>query len=159
MVAGLLLQVVLFSEPVSAVVGAMGPLLYVGSTLLVVAAVLRNIRIPGMALVALGAASNLAAIAANGGYMPASADALASLHRTVGAGYSNSTAAADPALPWLTDIFAMPSWMPWANVFSVGDVLLSLGVAATIILAMHRTATVPVHPGTDPSVPPTPTFG
>ena len=70
-VGGLLVQVVLFSPPVAARVGDLGPLLYVASTMLVGAAVLRNWRVPGMPLVAVGAACNLAAILANGGSMPA----------------------------------------------------------------------------------------
>ncbi len=32
----------------------------------------------------------------------------------------------------------MPPWMPFSNVFSVGDVLIGAGVAATIALAMRR---------------------
>ena len=70
-VGGLLVQVVLFSPPVAARVGDLGPPLYVASTMLVGAAVLRNWRVPGIPLVAVGAASNLAAILANGGSMPA----------------------------------------------------------------------------------------
>ena len=46
---------------------ALGPAIYVVSTLAVFVAVLRNIRLTGMPLVALGALSNLAAITANGG--------------------------------------------------------------------------------------------
>src|SRR5512143_899095 len=66
-VAGLLLQVPLFTGPVASAVGPALPYLYVGSTAVVFAALLRNARLPGIPLVALGAASNLAAIVANGG--------------------------------------------------------------------------------------------
>lgn len=140
MLAGLLVQVVLFSEPVSARVGDWGPPIYVGSTAVVLAAVLANVSIPGMALVAAGAVSNLAAIVANGGYMPAARSALAALGKTDPTTYSNSAALANPALEPLTDIFAMPTWLPFANVFSVGDILITAGVAATIVVAMRRTA-------------------
>ena len=58
----------LFSPAVAARVGDLGPAIYVGSTMLVGAAILRNWRIPGMPIVAAGAACNLAAIVANGGY-------------------------------------------------------------------------------------------
>jgi hypothetical protein len=34
----------------------------------------------------------------------------------------------------------MPTWLPFANVFSVGDILITAGVAATIVLAMRGTA-------------------
>ena len=50
-------------------------MIYVASTVLVLAAVVANRSIPGMAIVALGAVSNLAAIVANGGYMPAARSA------------------------------------------------------------------------------------
>jgi len=52
--AGLLVQVVLFWGPVSDRVGTLGPVLYVGSTALVFAAVLRNVRLPGLPIVAAG---------------------------------------------------------------------------------------------------------
>ena len=63
--------------PVSDRVGDLGPWIYVASTAMVLAFVLRNLRITGLPIVAIGAASNLAAIVANGGYMPASPEAAA----------------------------------------------------------------------------------
>jgi hypothetical protein len=135
--AGLAVQVALFSTPLTDAVGSLGPPLYVGSTAAVLLVVLRNIEIRGLWIVAIGAISNLAAIVANGGYMPADPAALASLPDFTAPSYSNSTVLADPALRPLTDIFAMPAWMPSANVFSVGDVLIGVGVAVTIIAAMR----------------------
>lgn len=139
MLGGLLVQVVLFSDPITARIGAWGPPIYVGSTAVVLAAVLANVSIPGMALVAAGAISNLVAIVANGGYMPAARSALVALGKTDPTTYSNSASVANPALELLTDIFAMPAWLPFANVFSVGDILIAAGVATTIVLAMRRT--------------------
>jgi hypothetical protein len=75
-VVGMITQLLLFSDPISARVGDLGPPIYVASTALVLVAVLGNLAIPGLQLVAAGAASNLAAIVANGGYMPASPAAL-----------------------------------------------------------------------------------
>jgi hypothetical protein len=137
-VLGLSVQLVLFSESVAAQVGSLGPPLYVASTALVLLAVLRNLRITGMLLVALGAVCNLAAIVANGGYMPTTRGALAVLGAAEGTTYSNSTVMAAPSLPFLTDIFAMPPAMPFANVFSVGDVLIGLGVVVVVVAAMRR---------------------
>jgi Family of unknown function (DUF5317) len=138
MLAGLLVQVVLFSEQVTASIGASGPPIYVASTAVVLAAVVANVPIPGMALVAAGAASNLVAIVANGGYMPAARSALAALGKTDPVTYSNSATLEHPALQPLTDIFAMPAWLPFANVFSVGDILIAAGVVTTIVLAMRQ---------------------
>ena len=140
MLAGLLVQVVLFSDTVAERIGALGPPVYVASTVLVLAAVVANRSIPGMAIVALGAVSNLAAIVANGGYMPAARSALDALGKSDPTTYSNSSSVESPALGPLTDIFAMPPWLPFANVFSVGDVLIVVGVVTTIVLAMRSAA-------------------
>ena len=136
-IVGLLVQLVLFSTPLADMVGDAGPVLYVASTGIVLVAVLRNLRIPGMALVALGAASNLLAIVANGGVMPASPEAVAALGQEAAEGFSNSVVMTDPALRPLTDLFALPAWLPGANVFSVGDVLIGIGVAVVIALGMR----------------------
>jgi hypothetical protein len=53
------------------------------------------------------------------------------------AGYSNSVEMANPALAPLTDIFALPAWVPATNVFSVGDVLIMLGIAVAIVVQMR----------------------
>jgi len=136
-VAGLIVQLVLFSPLGADLAGQLGPVLYVGSTAAVLLVVLLNVRIPGLALVAAGAALNLAAIVANGGRMPADPAALASLGASIGDGYSNSVVLPDPALRPLTDVFAMPAWLPLANVFSIGDVLIGVGVAIAIAVGMR----------------------
>ncbi len=140
---GIVAQLVLFFGPVSDRVGDLGPLLYVGSTALVFAAVLRNSRLPGLPLVAVGAASNLAAIIANGGYMPASPAAVAAVGLTPSSTYSNSVILANPFLQPLTDIFALPRWVPFTNVFSVGDVLVAVGVGVVVAVAMRRLPSAP----------------
>jgi Family of unknown function (DUF5317) len=137
----LLAQIVLFSEPVAARVGDLGPALYVGSTALVLVAVIRNGAIPGIPIVAAGAASNLLAIVTNGGYMPAGQSALAALGALDPTVYSNSAVMPDPALAPLTDIFALPGWVPGANIFSMGDVLIGIGIAAVVVIAMRAGAT------------------
>ncbi len=88
-----------------------------------------NRRLPGTMWIAVGAGLNLAAIAANGGTMPASAWAW----RTAGfdaltGGFENSNVVVSPRLAWLGDVFAIPSEWPLANVFSVGDVIVVVGV-------------------------------
>jgi hypothetical protein len=137
-IGGFLVQLVLFSDPVRERAGDLGPPLYVASTVAVLIAVIRNVRIPGMALVALGAGSNLVAIVANGGYMPASEGAFAALGGGLSSGYTNSAIVADPVLEPLTDLFALPPWLPFANVFSIGDVLIALGVVVVIVAGMRR---------------------
>jgi hypothetical protein len=136
MLAGLAIQVAIFTDLGGPLVGDAGPAIYIASTALVLVAVLRNIAIPGVALIAVGAGCNLAAIVANGGWMPADPAAVAAVGGEA-TGYTNSIVVAEPALRPLTDVFALPAWLPLANVFSIGDVCIGLGVAATIILAMR----------------------
>jgi Family of unknown function (DUF5317) len=143
---GLLAQLVLFSEPVVSRVGDLGPALYVGSTALVLLAMVRNRAIPGIPIVAAGAASNLLAIVANGGYMPAGRSALAALGALDPTVYSNSALLPDPVLAPLTDIFALPRWVPGANIFSVGDVLIGIGIAAVVVIAMRAGTTAGLAP-------------
>ncbi len=145
MLLGLALQIGIFSEAVGRAVGDAGPTIYVASAVVVFIAVLRNIRVPGVAVIVIGAGGNLAAIVANGGWMPADPAALAAIGG-LGAGYTNSIEVAEPALRALTDLFVLPTWLPFANVFSIGDVLIGVGLAATIALAM-RAPTPVARPG------------
>ena len=143
----LVIQLLLFSAladglPQPLVRGA-----YIGSTVAVLAVVVANVRLTGVPLVVAGALSNLAAIVANGGAMPANAGALAALGFGVG-GHTSSIAVEHPALEPLTDVFALPAWMPLANIFSVGDVVIGIGVVVAIAAAMRgargaREASVP----------------
>jgi hypothetical protein len=135
-ILALAIQLVLFS-PLAAGLGEASRWIYVGSTALVVIVVLANLRLAGLPIVLVGAVSNLVAILANGGSMPASPDALARIGAALHSGPTNSVVVDHPALEPLTDIFAMPAWIPFANVFSIGDVLIGLGVAVAIAAAMR----------------------
>ena len=139
-VGGLLVQVVLFTGTGDRIAGSLAPAIYVVSTLAVFAAVLRNLPVQGMAVVALGSLSNLAAITANGGAMPADPAALAAAGLDGAGSHTNSVVLPDPALRLLTDIFAIPAGAPFANVFSVGDVLMGVGILIVIAAAMRRSA-------------------
>lgn len=138
--AGLFFQALLFTSPLAAEVGALGPSLYVVSTTLVLMALVVNIRKPGFALIAVGALLNFTVILLNGGQMPASPDAVMALQGSTflpTADFTNSTIAGpDTVLPWLGDIFALPRPLPLANVFSIGDLLIGLGGAWFIVRSM-----------------------
>ena len=142
----LLIQVPLFG-PLTEVLppgDAVGVALYVASLALVLAAVLANVRQTGMPLLALGAALDGAAIVANGGLMPATPEVMAALGwNGPHDGFSNSAVMASPALPWLIDRFATPRGLPFANVFSIGDVLIGAGVGWFVVRAMRPHATGP----------------
>ena len=49
---------------------------------------------------------------------------------------ANSTALADPRLGWLVDRWAAPEWVPLANVFSLGDVVIAAGAVVIVLSAM-----------------------
>lgn len=94
-----------------------------------------NRGLPGRLAVAAGGLSNLLAISVNGGVMPASRAAVAAAGlRADAAGYSNSAVLAHPRLAFLGDVLAVPASWPLANVFSIGDLLIVLGIA----WALHR---------------------
>ena len=135
-IGGLAIQLTIFG-PLAELVGNLGPALYVASTGAVLVAVLANLRISGMALVAVGATSNLVAILANGGRMPADPGALATAGLAPSAGFSNSVVTGEPALRPLTDVLALPAGVPFANVFSVGDVLVGIGIAVAITASLR----------------------
>lgn len=88
-----------------------------------------NRRIPGATIIAIGAAANFAAIAANDGIMPASASAwrTAGLPTLPESQFENSDVTPQANLAVLGDIFAIPDGWPLANVFSIGDVIIVLG--------------------------------
>ncbi|HWC13231.1 MAG TPA: DUF5317 domain-containing protein [Actinomycetota bacterium] len=92
-----------------------------------------NRRIPGMLIIGLGAALNLIAITANGGVMPATPAALRSAGITETEGFVNSTSVQDPKLQFLGDIWAIPDSVPILdNVFSIGDVLIAIGIVVLV---------------------------
>jgi hypothetical protein len=93
-----------------------------------------NLRVPGMALVVAGMGTNLVAILSNGGHMPALPSALraAGLHFETS---RNSAMAASPHFSWFVDRWALPSWVPLGNVFSVGDVLIAAGGFVFVLVA------------------------
>lgn len=138
---GLAFQVVLFSSPIADVVGSWGPVLYVLSTAVVLGALLVNVRQPGFWLILLGAALNFAVIVANGGQMPASPAALALLTGQPVVptdAFSNSVLAGPHTIfPSLGDVYVLPQPIPFANVFSIGDVLIGLGGAVWLVRVMQ----------------------
>ena len=107
--------------------------LHIGSYALAAVFVIANRRLAGIRILALGATLNLIAILANDGVMPAARSAL----RTAGmltstTGFANSAAVAHPRLLFLGDILPVQHAVPFANVYSIGDVCIAIGVAVAI---------------------------
>jgi hypothetical protein len=114
----------------------------------------RNIRIQGVPCVGLGAVSNLAAIVANGGRMPVDGALLArargaAAETAVALGQSPTNSvlsSGQTRLPWLTDRFLLAPPFPFPAVFSIGDLLIGLGVAWVIVAGMRSPGQVAVSP-------------
>jgi hypothetical protein len=140
--AGLAVQLFLFADVVQERVGAEGPVIYVLSTVVVLAALLRNARLPGLPILAVGAILNLVVVVANGGYMPSSPDAWLELTGVAAipvAHYSNVVLIGpDTLLPFLGDVFVFPRSLPMATAFSVGDAIIALGAIVFLVTAMRR---------------------
>jgi hypothetical protein len=121
--------------------------LWLASYACLLAGCVLNLRLRGVALVVAGMAANVVAVVANGGVMPKLPAAAHAAGLNEPATY-NSVTQAEPHLSWLVDRWAAPSWVPLANVFSVGDVLLALGAFVVVLAAME----VPLLRRLDPRV-------
>lgn len=102
-----------------------------------------NSHLPGGPLIGLGGALNGIVITLNGGTLPASESAVRAAGQVADTGqFTNSQVLADPALPWLGDVFATPAWVPGQNVFSVGDLVIWIG----LMIFLWRTCRPGVRP-------------
>lgn len=135
----ILTQLLIF-DPTSRLVPVRFPVVPVHalSYLLLAVFIGANRRLPGMWLLAAGFLANALVILSNGGYMPASEEALRAAGRwtllqEAGGTYNNSSLIGPQTRLWfLADVFAIPAGLPFANVFSLGDVLLALGVLVLV---------------------------
>ena len=109
----------------------------------------RNRRLTGIQILGLGVMCNLLVIAVNGGFMPITPQTLtrinpgslpsqwlAGLHY----GYSKDIILLreQTRLEMLSDMWVIPPPFPWPTAFSVGDVLIALGI---MVLLLGSTAT------------------
>jgi hypothetical protein len=136
--AAIALQVAAFPSGVLpwAMPSSVARVLWLVSYSLLIATLIRNRRLVGVPVLALGLLTNLIAILANGGLMPVRPSALAGAHRSYSV-HNNSIEVVRPHLAALVDRWAVPHWIPLGNVYSVGDVLIALGVFVAIVAAMR----------------------
>lgn len=147
---GLGLQLAIFSSWWPAgLEGTIGFLYLVAlSTLLF--AVFFNRHLPGLKLLGVGLASNFLVIAANGGVMPTSLEAVRQAQLPdvlealeVEGRYRHSVPMTeDSRLPFLGDIFGVAHPLPAPGVFSIGDVLVAAGAFWFVQEAMLGRAVV-----------------
>jgi hypothetical protein len=126
-VAALLIQIVIISILPGDAWG-LSKEIHLATYLLLGLFLVANRHIPGLLVIALGGALNFAAIATNGGVMPADPEAIEAAGIAHKAGdFTNSAATSDAPLGFLGDVFHTPAWLPIHNVYSVGDVTIVIG--------------------------------
>lgn len=121
------------------------PGLHIFSNLLLLLTVGLNLSLSGMKILGIGLLLNFLAIAANGGYMPVAPDNLvragmadlAEVLRAKGHVSKSTALTSETRLPFLADIFVVPSWLPVSNVFSIGDVFIGIGAFILILQGMQ----------------------
>jgi hypothetical protein len=154
LVAIFALELVLYNPPVNQQAWALaaGPWIWLASKLVMLVVLARNAQHnPGQRAawlaILLGVALNTLAVAANGGHMPQSPEAAAAVWGseyvrpdTYSKHLENVTwMNPSTTLPWISDILPEPRWLPRANVMSIGDVILALGVAAWMFIVVRPT--------------------
>jgi Family of unknown function (DUF5317) len=162
LVGAFLVELVLYDPPLNQQPWALefGPWVWVLARLVMLAVCLRNARTPGgwstaWLIVALGLSLNGAVIVANAGHMPQSpsaaalvwGDAYVQPERYVGQLENVVWMTPKTPLAWLGDILPEPRWFPHANVMSIGDVLLALGMAAWAFNVTRATQDALPRPG------------
>jgi hypothetical protein len=150
-IGAFVVELVLYNPPVDeqAWAGSAGPWIWLLTRLTLLAVVLSNLRAHGQfrspwLIVALGLSLNALVIAANDGYMPQSVQAATEVWggsppRPATRLLQNTRPMdSDTQLAWLGDVIAQPTWLPRRNVVSVGDILVSLGIAGWTFQAVSR---------------------
>lgn len=155
-------QLVLFGPPIDRQPWALvwGPWIWVGCLSAMLAVLIRNglSAQPGrvaLGVAAFGIALNLFVVLANDGHMPQSPEA-----RLAARGVPLIEPGAPPQLrnvapsgpdtrfAWLGDVIAQPSWLPSANVVSIGDLVLSMALSVWVfrVVAAEQSPQVSKQP-------------
>jgi len=135
----------IYRSPFARASGVFGiqEMVLIGAGVVVLMVVWANRHLRGIVLLGFGLLLNLTVMVANGGLMPISPEALRAV------GHERAVAAVEPGakvddskdvvlsraetrLWFLSDIFVLPRPFPLPSVFSVGDVVVALGVFVTL---------------------------
>jgi len=144
-VSAILVQIVIFSSFLKSAPEMIRVALYYVSYVLLLVFALRNIKASGIALIGAGIFANGLVTFLNGGYMPTLPENLkntpitkyAEVISQVRAVGSSSVITGQTLLPWLGDIFYVPSWIPFSKVLSIGDILIGIGIFTYLVINMR----------------------
>jgi hypothetical protein len=115
------------------------PYIQIISMLGLIVFITMNFKHYGFVLLGVGLVSNFLAIVTNGGWMPISVKTLSRLHPELPFDYWNVgerlsftkdriLSPEKTNLAYLTDILNLPSWIRYKFAFSIGDILISIGI-------------------------------
>jgi Family of unknown function (DUF5317) len=142
------IELILYNPPVDATPFAQtyGPWLWVATRIALLVAVMRNVHTGtgqsvACLVVAAGICLNTIVIVANDGYMPQSITAATAVwgfepgrpHLDAQRLQNTRPMDTNSRLGWLADVLPEPRWLPRANVVSIGDVVVAMGMAGWII--------------------------
>ncbi|MCI2426120.1 DUF5317 domain-containing protein [Candidatus Acetothermia bacterium] len=119
---------------------------HIGSYVLLVVFVVINRRLVPLVSAGLGMITNFIVIVINGGYMPVSITALSRtgaegiIPRLQQYGYFGNVMlmSEQTALNFLGDILYLPRFIPFSVPFSIGDVIISIGIGWLVVRGMGR---------------------
>jgi hypothetical protein len=142
------LQIVAFSPLVDPLPHVSSVVMHIASYGFLLTFVAVNLALPPVMLFGVGVLLNAVTIVANRGYMPARAAALRTAGLPVSVQPHNNSVldGAHTHLWFLGDVVGVPHWLPLANVFSLGDVLIAIGLAWLVAMTMKDPAPLPAAP-------------
>jgi hypothetical protein len=123
-----------------AIIGKIFPWVYIVSYLILLFAVAKNWPLFGMRIALLGIGLNFLVIVANAGHMPASAERAKQIGKAdllVNQYYPRSRPITPHTrLAFLGDVFSLNKPYPFPQIFSLGDIFVTLGVAWLVLAGL-----------------------